>query len=728
MRRPAVVLRVGVTAWLALVPGSASAQDGILQGFTAILDLRASAISTTTTTASGMVSTKTDSLNPRLTLNLSTLLYPQLRLIAGAELEFSESLFTIEGVGRDTTSTKLNPWFQLRSTNPVLSPGIGYFRREEGVSTGGAADLTFVNEDYAAYLGWKPEGLPRSDFQFIRTNTFDEGRAFQDTTKDFGSILSRYSYSDLGVNYRGTFLGTTDHLRRFETQLWSHGARVDYSKSLFANRLLWNTSYNIDYQDVTTVADGEGAEVALPVTPVAGLASSSDFPVSSQLSPNPLLIDANLAASAGIDLGPPGPGEDSQARNIGLDFVNPTAVNRLLIWVDRELPIGVANAFSWEIYSSPDNLVWRREAQLPAAPFGPFENRFELDFPDVTARYIKAVTRPLSPAQPEASRFPDILVTEAQALLRRAAEDVGDSAARTSHIFNTDVRMRLLDTPSLYYEGSYWMTDVNPDGVERDTLSNGVSITHAFNPTVSVFGRYAREQGSERFGYRVANVSSATLTYTPFPTFTGSLLYSGLDERVGDLLNDRRSLLVQTTSQLYRGVDLQLGGGWTFTTRVTGEQLRDDLFNVTTSIVPRQDLTVTFTYGGARTTRSGAFSGDPESLTSRGYLTVAYDPTRTLRLVVGQEVITGLGEGTRTTTDIGANWAPFPDGTLQFIFTYDEALRSLEYGTEQVLRAGVRWNVTSRSYIDFSYQNIRSEYTFQATRTKVLSVDVKLFL
>ncbi len=365
---------------------------------------------------------------------------------------------------------------------------------------------------------------------------------------------------------------------------------------------------------------------------------------------------------------------------------------------------------------------------MPAAPFGPFENRFELDFPDVTARYIKAVTRPLSPVQPEASRFPDILVTEAQALLRRAAEDVGDSATRTSHIFNTDVRMRLLDTPSLYYEGSYWMTDVNPDGVERDTLSNGVSITHAFNPTVSVFGRYAREQGSERFGYRVANVSSATLTYTPFPTFTGSLLYSGLDERVGDLLNDRRSLLVQTTSQLYRGVDLQLGGGWTFTTRVTGEQLRDDLFNVTTSIAPRQDLTVTFTYGGARTTRSGAFSGDPESLTSRGYLTVAYDPTRTLRLVVGQEVITGLGEGTRTTTDIGANWAPFPDGTLQFIFTYDEALRSLEYGTEQVLRAGVRWNVTSRSYIDFSYQNIRSEYTFQATRTKVLSVDVKLFL
>lgn len=76
MRRPAVVLRVGVTAWLALVPGSASAQDGILQGFTAILDLRASAVSTTTTTASGMVSTKTDNLNPRLTLNLSTLLYP----------------------------------------------------------------------------------------------------------------------------------------------------------------------------------------------------------------------------------------------------------------------------------------------------------------------------------------------------------------------------------------------------------------------------------------------------------------------------------------------------------------------------------------------------------------------------------------------------------------------------------------------------------------------------
>jgi hypothetical protein len=395
--------------------------------------------------------------------------------------------------------------------------------------------------------------------------------------------------------------------------------------------------------------------------------------------------------------------------------------------VDRELPPEIARSFTWEVYSSADNLVWRREATVSAAPFGPFELRFQIDFPAVTARYIKLVTRPLSAVLPEAPRFPQILVTELQAFERRSAQEARGRLGRTTHALTTDVRMRLLETPALFYEGSYLYYRLGAAGSTRDTWSNGVSVTHAFGRIVSLYGRGAREQGVQPEGRRVATVTSGTLSVDPIPTFRASLLYTGQDERIGDMQLDRKGFFVQNTARLYRGVDLLFGVGWNLTARETGETLHDRLVNVSGTIVPRQNLSVTFNYASTTSRRSGTFTGRPRFRTGRTYVTVAYDPIRTLRLVAGEEVIVGLGERTRRTHDLGANWAPFPDGTLQFVFAYDENLRALEFGTERILRAGARWFLTRRSYVELAHQRIRSEFVFQRTDMRVLSADVKLF-
>ena len=112
----------------------------------------------------------------------------------------------------DSTITRNRPFFLLRSTNPVFSPGIGYFRREDRARTAGLSDVKLVNDEYAAYLGWNPAGGPQSDFQFLRTHTFDGERAYQDVTKDFGSLVSNYTYRNLGAYYRGSYLDTDDQL------------------------------------------------------------------------------------------------------------------------------------------------------------------------------------------------------------------------------------------------------------------------------------------------------------------------------------------------------------------------------------------------------------------------------------------------------------------------------------------------------------------------------------
>jgi hypothetical protein len=717
------------TGLLALGTGPASAQEGIFAGMQKSIEFASSSVSTTVTSGSGAV-TKTDTTNffPALTLNMNALVFPNLRLNAGGVFELNRVSTRINDFKTNSTITKNRPFFLLQSINPVFAPGIGYFRREALSRTAGLSDLKLVNDESAAYLAWRPAGGPQSDFQFLKTHTFDGERAFQDVSKDLSSLASVYRSGSLGLSYRGAYLNTDDRIGRLETRQVSHAFRGDYSRSFLNRRLLWNAAFNVNHQDLRTRAGGAGGEVALPLTPFAGLSSISDTPLTATLPQNGLLVDVNLTAGAGINLGLPATPADAQLRNIGLHLLTPTEVNRFLIWVDRELPVEVAGAFSWEIYSSPDNLIWTREATVSAAPFGPFENRFQIDFPGITARYVKAVTRPLSAVVPDSSRFRDILVTEMQAFDRRPADEVGGRLTRNTNLLNTDVRLRILEAPALYYEGFFLTNGASGLATRTDTFSNGVSMNHTFGRVFSAVGRWAREQGTEARGDRVATLTSATLTVDPIPTLRTSFLYSGQDETIAETPTTRKGFFIQNAAQPYRGVDVLFGLGWTSATRESGEISHDRIVNLSATIVPRQHLSLTLSHDQTTTQRFGTVVGSPRSQQRRSYASVAVDPIPSLHLMVGGEVIALTGQATRTTLDINASWAPFPDGTLQFVFASNEALRALEFGTERSTLGAVRWNVSRQSYIDVSYQRTRSELVNLKTESRILSARVRLFL
>lgn len=729
MRCATVAFSFALAGSLALVARPASAQDGVLSSLQKSVDLTTSSISTTTTSASGAV-TKTDSTNvyPTLTLNLDGLLYPGLRLNAGGVFELNRMTTDIDGSETNSTISRNRPFFLLRSTSPIFSPGVGYFRREDRSRTAGLTDLKLINNEWDGYLGWNPDGGPRTQFQYVRSDTFDSNRTYQDTTKDFGSVVSNYSYKNLGLYYQGSYLDTNDKLNEVDTRQVTQGGRASYAGSFIDKRLSLDATYNVTHQDLTTLASGKGGEVAIPVTAYAGLSALSDTPVTAALTQNPLLIDGNLTAGAGVDLGLPVPPADSQARNIGVDFLNPAKVNRFLVWVDHDLPVEVTNSFSWDIYSSIDNVVWRQETTVAVAPFGPFETRFQIDFPAITARYIKVVVRPLSAAVANSSLYPHILVTEVQPFMVQPPGDARSTLTQTTQIVNTDVRFRILDAPALYYEGSYFYNGQTTFGAHTDTLSNGLSANHSFHRIFSAFGRIAREQGSEPEGYRTATVTNATLTMAPMPTLRTSLLWNGMDEEIGGIPRSRNGFFVQNSAQPYQGVNLQAGIGWSATTELTGAGSHDRLVNLSGTVVPRQHVSLTFNYDDTSSDRTGPYTGAPHFHTQRVYAALAVDPTRTLHLVVGEEVVTVTGQQTMTTLDLSANWSPFPDGALQFMFSYNDALRPLEFGRDKDTLAAVRWNLSRRSYIDVTYQKTRSDFILQTNESRVFSTSLRLFL
>ena len=352
------------------------------------------------------------------------------------------------------------------------------------------------------------------------TNRFDQEKILQDIKEDYINLNSNYTYKGLQLNYQGTYINTKDDLNNLVVTQYTHSGRIAYSDSFFDKRILLNSIYNVFYQEVKTVTEGKGL-VSSQIFPFAGLSALNDVPAIGALDPNPAIIDGGLTAGAGLNIGLPPPGGDTRQRNFGLDLLNVTEVNQLLVWVDRDLSSSplIANSFSWQIWTSSDNLNWSLVTTISPAPFGPFQNRFEINFLNVKTRYIKVVTSPLSPAVSGASSFPNIFVTELQAFLNSPAADVVGRTKTASHTYNLDAKTRILDSPILFYDFYYFFNRVNPSSQERYTVSNGLSLNYRFSPVFSTTARVAREDGKEedkkRFAY-VYNASFVADSLIPF--------------------------------------------------------------------------------------------------------------------------------------------------------------------------------------------------------------------
>jgi hypothetical protein len=158
---------------------------------------------------------------------------------------------------------------------------------------------------------------------------------------------------------------------------------------------------------------------ASPQLAVAGYSVVETPPASPRqvtLLANPALVDGDVGASAGIDLGHgPAASGDTAFRDVGADVWGRGPIHELHVWVDRALPPEVSAAYAWDAFWSEDNLIWTPIALAGPVGFGATAARFEIPILGVQARYVKVVTRPLAPGVTTDARFASVLVTELQA-------------------------------------------------------------------------------------------------------------------------------------------------------------------------------------------------------------------------------------------------------------------------------------------------------------------------
>lgn len=670
------------------------------------------------------IDTSSDSLSQLYNLNFDRKIYPNLGLLASGLFRKRDISSDTDGTKSDTTTTTLRPYINLNLRTPLYFAEEVYSRNEEKRETSGVSPVTTVRESFISTIFWRPDRFPDLRLQYSRDHLYDKERSSLDTVTDLYQATSNYRPTgNLSLYYQGSFRNTDLRLSETTTKELNNNGRVNYSNNWWRRRITLGLDYNINNQVLETQTSGSG-EVGVRVFPFAGLSTTSDTPENVALVSNPALIDGDVTVNTGINLGLPPPGGDTRLRNMGMDFLVATEINTLFVWVDRDVT-QVADAFSWRVYTGDDNQNWVLRQTVSPAVYSPTFNRFEIRFANINARYVKVVTGPLSPVVPFASGFPTILVTELQAEIRRPATEVAGKQTTTSQNGNLDLRAVLLEPINLTYEFTYIFTKRDSVGLLY-TASNGLSCFRQFDKVFSGRGRVAFETGEEPAGHRDAILSTASIMAVPFQTLYQSLTFSAREETVAGKKDTNISILLYNIAKLYEGIDANLGGGISFQEDPTGQKIRNTQVNGGATFVPNRKVNLTMFYTGTTTVTSGGeLGGETTRSTRSGEADLALTPVQTVYLFGSYRIETSTSAPRRDILNYSLSWSPFPDGTMHLTFNYNETIRS-DDTKERSIVPSLRWYFTRRSFLNLSYQNLKTENPALTTTSNVYSGTIRV--
>jgi hypothetical protein len=276
------------------------------------------------------------------------------------------------------------------------------------------------------------------------------------------------------------------------------------------------------------------------------------------------------------------------------------------------------------------------------------------------------------------------------------------------------VRTRILESPSLTHEFSYFLRKIDPsDFPTEHTVSNGLAFQHQFTKEISGRARLAREDGQERTGRRSANIFTASVMAVPLDTLSNSLVYSLIDETLAGNTSVTHSLFLYNVAKLYEGIDLSIGGGGSHVESGAGQKTLQTQINGGATLVPHSAVTVNLLYtGSASTTSGGDVPGERKSSNDSWEANVTVTPIPTLYLSGSYRVDSRSAGDARTTgvtKSYVVNFSPFPYGTLHLNFTYSETLRSEDNSRQTIVTPSLRWNITPRSSLDLSYLKVTTD-------------------
>lgn len=657
-------------------------------------------------------------------LNVSKRFFPYLNFETGAVYEFNQLSSNTEGNKTDIDEEILRPFVELNLDNPLYNAGVGVRtrRREEKITN--LPKTRADRDEISGSVGMTPAELfPVWNLRYSHVHTYDDPETIDQIQKTLLLDSSWRPLDSLNFDYTYTRVDSEERSLDFDTLQQTHFGRIGYFRSFFDGRLSMNSGYSINYNTFEFSSDTGSAEN--PLLRSAGLSSLDNSPDDGPaLSVNDALIDGNLIASAGLDIGTAG--DQTQALNIGLDLGFPQAVDQIRVWVDRLLTTIVANSFSWSVYTSPDNTdlsTWTLVATISPATFATFDNRFEIFFPEVNTRFIKVVTRPLSPTVPGAANFTNIFVTEMQAFITQTGTANTTETSVTDQNVNLNLRGRLSDRTIVNYNLVYSQQDNDPGNDQITQLSNSVYLNHTFNNVLSSNVNGQRTDTSVQDDDRVNYSYGASLRAVWLSTFDQALTYTGRYEDSDFGTANQNSIFLRSNAILYRGWSAFLDVGYSQEETFSGEKITSSIIRPGTSIQPHPTLDLNLDFSFKRTEQSGADIGPTDE--TKWDVQAFYTPFNNLSFFGKVNGIYRDGD-TDLYQQYTMNWSPYPDGDLQFYFTFNEILVSENNQEQTVVGPGLKWTIGRHFTLDASYNWTTDDSDIQKIESNIFNAELRV--
>ena len=679
-------------------------------------------VDTTTTnkTTGEKFDTNSYLIRQRYNLDLSKTIFPYLSFDTGSIFELSHTNSETEGTTTKRDERLLQPFVRLSLNNPIYKSSLEYRRTEFHTSTTNVPNTEDIRDEYDAILRWKPVELPEVTLRYTYTHVYDDPETV-DLVEKLTTVESKYTaWRDLSLNYFYSRTDTENRLANFDTLEQLHSGRAEYGRNFWDGRLFFNTNYRIIYSTIDL--SGDSSNVQVPLFRSLGLFSLDNSPQDGPaLTVNNALIDGNLNASAGIDIGLGG--DELTLTNIGVDLGSTTEVSEIRIWVDRRLTNSVANSFSWTVYTSPDNTnlsTWTLVATISPAPFGTFDNVFSISFPSVSTRFIKVVTRPLLPTVPDAASFPNIFITEMETFGTVSEDAFQDTQETINWTYDLNLRARVTDKTTLGYSVYYNYRDQDLSD-KRTELSNTLSLNHIFDEVFSTTARLNRTDETQENVDTVDYNYNLSLRGAYLPTLDQSLTFSGSNTNTEDDSSDTMTVLLRTNAILYTGWSAFVDAGFNWNRpEASNTTEKSWLLRASTNFAPNQMLTLNLDYRQREIIH-------PETSTRYDFTAEAFFvPLRALSFNVRYNIIDRSGFDTQTTQNYAAIWSPFPDGSIQFFFNYNETLESIEDRRRTTIGPGLNWTISNHFFFEMSYSYQKDDSDVQKIESNNLFAKFRL--
>jgi hypothetical protein len=663
-------------------------------------------------------------------LNLQKSIYPYLVFSTGAVYQIFNTSSTTGDNKVDTEEKNLAPYVELDLTNPIYKAGLVYRYRRVDEDITDVPDTKTERDEITSTVGMRPpsELFPDWNLRYSHIHTYDNPETLDEIQKLWQVDTAYTPLSNLYLNYTYFRTDTEEKFLNFDTLQQQHQGRAAYGRSFLDGRLSMDSVYTVNYNKFELSSSGNNAQV--PLLRFEGLSSLNSTPDDGPaLADNPALIDGNLTASAGLDIGTAG--DQSQEVNIGLDFGFEVNVDTIHVWVDRNLTAPVANSFSWGVYTSPDNndlSTWTLVATVSPADFGTLDNRFEISFPQVNTRFIKVVTPALSPVVPGAGAFPNIFVTEMQAFSTASGASANQQTSVLNQNFNLGLRGQLSDRTLLGYNFFYNRQSTDPSNLKRTQYINGLYLNHIFDQIFSANVNGQRTDTPRAEGSAATDDSynynyGASLRANWLNTFNQSLTFSG-SYNSADLGTDyQNSIFLRNNAILYRGWSAFMDAGYTWQEPNGGSRVTSYIIKQGTSVQPNQQISVDLNFSYKQTQQSDQDIGPNRE--TRWNIQGFYTPLRNLSFFAEIDAVYRTGDND-IFQNYSVNWSPFPDGDLQFFFNFSETLLSDNNREERVYGPSLKWSIGPHIYLDVSYSFNTIDSDIEEVKSNVFGSEIKL--